>query len=591
MSASAVGQRGWIFGPVPDLLLGCGIAYPLVAAGASLAVPDLATRVLWAVPLATVIGIPHYGATLLRVYERREDRRRYTFFAVWATLAVWLTFVVGVYDRVVGSLLVTAYLTWSPWHYTGQNYGLAVMFLRRRGVDVAPATKRWVYASFIASYVLTFLGLQGADPASSYAPAFVPGLGTNYRFMTLAIPVPVVNVLYPAGLAIYAVATAVAWSRLRRVASAAASAPTLVLFATQALWFVVPPTAVWATGMRNSVDHALFFNSWVAIGHALQYVWITTYYAVGTRPVPQRLAYLGRTLLAGAGIWTLPAIVFSPTLLGTISFDLGLYVLVSSAVNVHHFILDGAIWKLRDGPVARILLARPDPAALAMVSPTGAGRRWVLAVCAPLLAINVASLFAHQVLWRGAVDRGDHPLAGRIERALAWLGRDEPAFHQRRAVELQARGDLAGAAASLEQSIALTPTARAWFGLGSLRVRRGDAYGARQSYERSLAIEPTPDAWAGIGYLREVEDDAEGALAAYQAALTLDPNQIAALAGAARQWLARGRPDRARRLLERAGALEPDDPRVRAELAKLSARLADADPFPMSDRSIEPPLR
>ena len=32
-------------------------------------------------------------------------------------------------------MLFTLYLTWSPWHYTGQNYGIAVMFLRRRGVE------------------------------------------------------------------------------------------------------------------------------------------------------------------------------------------------------------------------------------------------------------------------------------------------------------------------------------------------------------------------------------------------------------------------------------------------------------------------
>ena len=30
--------------------------------------------------------------------------------------------------------------------------------------------------------------------------------------------------------------------------------------------------------------------------------------------------------------------------------------LVASVVNLHHFVLDGAIWKLRDGRVARVLL-------------------------------------------------------------------------------------------------------------------------------------------------------------------------------------------------------------------------------------------
>ena len=31
--------------------------------------------------------------------------------------------------------LFTAYVMWSPWHYSGQNYGLLMMFVRRAGLD------------------------------------------------------------------------------------------------------------------------------------------------------------------------------------------------------------------------------------------------------------------------------------------------------------------------------------------------------------------------------------------------------------------------------------------------------------------------
>jgi hypothetical protein len=41
--------------------------------------------------------------------------------------------------------------------------------------------------------------------------------------------------------------------------------------------------------------------------------------------------------------------------LSPVPFDTGLLLLVNAAVNLHHFVLDGAIWKLRDGTVARIL--------------------------------------------------------------------------------------------------------------------------------------------------------------------------------------------------------------------------------------------
>jgi hypothetical protein len=96
-------------------------------------------------------GTPHYGATLVRVYEKRRDRRAYVVFSLWATLAVIALFVVSLWWGAAATFFVTLYLTWSPWHYTGQNYGLAVMFLRRGGVDLEPGLKRWIYASFLLS--------------------------------------------------------------------------------------------------------------------------------------------------------------------------------------------------------------------------------------------------------------------------------------------------------------------------------------------------------------------------------------------------------------------------------------------------------
>jgi tetratricopeptide (TPR) repeat protein len=570
MSAPAVADRGWVFGALPDLLLGCGLGYLLLAGGATLLAADPAALLPWAILLATLTGMPHYGATLLRVYERRADRRRYAFFAVWATLAIWATFVAGVYERTLGSLFVTLYLTWSPWHYTGQNYGLAVLFLRKRGIDVAPATKRWIHASFVASYLLVFLAMHGVTPQVGYGSGLpADPLEHGYRFVSLAIPAPVVTLLFPAVGIAYLGASLVAAARLRRAAAGRALAPALALGATQAAWFVVPASVAYATGV-DPRHQVLFFFAWVAVGHQVQYLWITTWYAAGRRPLSERAAYLGKTLLAGAGIWTFPALVFSPALLGTVSYDLGLFLLISAAVNLHHFVLDGAIWKLRDGRVARILLGRPEPADA--MAPSGAGGRLVLAACAPLLAIAVAAAYARGVLLPAAASHGDEATVGSITRALAWVGRDEPGFHEARAAALAAGGDLAGAASAYERALAITPTARAWSGLAALRARQGDAYGARQSYERSLALRPTADAWFGIGLLRELEQDVPGALEAYEAALALDASHVAALAQSGRWWLAREEPERGRELLERAASLAPEDPRIRADLARLDSR-------------------
>ncbi len=142
MTTAVRGTTGrWLYGPASDLLFGCGVWYLLALVAFVIADPAIRTGggadIL---PfLVLVFSTPHYGATLLRVYERREDRRAYTYFAVHASLVIAAIFAVGVHHGFVGSLILTVYFTWSPWHYTGQNYGIAVMFLRRRGIDLVRA--------------------------------------------------------------------------------------------------------------------------------------------------------------------------------------------------------------------------------------------------------------------------------------------------------------------------------------------------------------------------------------------------------------------------------------------------------------------
>ncbi len=62
---------------MPDLLFGCGVAYAAVFLLLSVAGdPMRAVLPIALVPLFNLVtSAPHYGATLLRVYERREDRR------------------------------------------------------------------------------------------------------------------------------------------------------------------------------------------------------------------------------------------------------------------------------------------------------------------------------------------------------------------------------------------------------------------------------------------------------------------------------------------------------------------------------------
>ena len=139
MSAAAPSSR-WLHGPVSDLLFGSGVLYLAVFAVLATFGPEIrAVQPAYFLPLMVIlVSMPHYGGTLVRVYETRRDRRSYAIFSVWTTLLLFALFVAGVHVPLVGALLLTVYLTWSPYHYTAQNYGITVMFLRRRGVPVEP---------------------------------------------------------------------------------------------------------------------------------------------------------------------------------------------------------------------------------------------------------------------------------------------------------------------------------------------------------------------------------------------------------------------------------------------------------------------
>ena len=67
----------WIYGPVRDLLFGCGLWYAIALGIFAIAGSEIRSGGGMALMpfIVLVFSTPHYGATLLRVYEQRDDRR------------------------------------------------------------------------------------------------------------------------------------------------------------------------------------------------------------------------------------------------------------------------------------------------------------------------------------------------------------------------------------------------------------------------------------------------------------------------------------------------------------------------------------
>ncbi|MFP8880275.1 MAG: tetratricopeptide repeat protein [Myxococcota bacterium] len=552
MTASGPTGERWLFGPVTDLLLGCGGLYAIVVLAFAIGGGELrAEEASWLGPLLVLLlGAPHYGATLLRVYEHRTSRRAYAIFSVYATLLIVALFVGSLWSGLIASALVTIYLTWSPWHYTGQNYGLAIMFARRRGIAISPVAKRLLYVSFVLSYVLTFLVFHG-DTDSAPTPEFASG--PRSLFWSIGISTPIARIVFPTVLVAYAGALIGAGWLLVRASSLRDAVPTAAMAVSQALWFSIPialrhwQLSVGIEPLRWELRDYYFF--WIALGHSTQYLWITSYYARGSGDWTGFRNYLGKIFVAGTALWAFPAILLDPGRVGLLPNSGSLALLVASAVNIHHFILDGAIWKLRDSRIASILIRRvpTEAGAISQFDPVRSWQRrcvWAIATAGCVLAFFK---YVHQdLLFPRAIASNDFVAARAIMERLSWVNQiSNEARAGVDAAEIQYQGFVREYGRRLER-------------------RAGLVRPVTHHHDRAQQLAAAGD-W-------------EAALEQYRAALELDPENSESFRGAGQALLALGQPELAVEMYEKLVELLPWDERAKRQLMKARKRASRAPP-------------
>jgi hypothetical protein len=495
----------WLFGPVSDLMFGCGAAYMVVFLVLALVGPGIQ---LWLpatlLPLlAVVAGGPHYGATLLRAYERKEDQIRYRRVTLVATLALALVFLISLRFYLLGTLIVTIYLLWSPWHYSGQNYGLMLMFLGRRGISIPPTLKRWIRVSFVLSFLLLIVQLNGESPAANYAPG-VQARSSDptepvYTQMSLGIPAPIQAALFWGLVVAYLGALGVAGAGLFRRGSPRDLLPALAILVSQALWFSLPAIAR-NTGLSFGLvpldaDFAIYTFHYIAAAHAIQYIWVTLYFNRKTHAGSRMSLFYGKSMLAGQLIWGLPALVFAPLMIGSFSYSSDLALLVASIVNLHHFVLDGAIWKLRDRRVGRVLIEEASDEA---APPTRGRSSWILPlVCvtgAIFVVMQVCNVFGLRAFAQSSEQR-DVLGAEQVLDRLDLVTRDDYELRIELGFLAKENGDLDAAIRAFGRSVELRSNPRAWYERALLLAVRRQWELAADSFEGAYALADFPVAY------------------------------------------------------------------------------------------------
>jgi len=344
--------RFFINGPVDFLCLG-GLS--LIVFGAlGLIERRYGVQNAWighAATLSWLCNWPHFAATNYRLYHSRTNIAQYPLTALLlpllllgATLASFAS------PLLVAPLFVKVFLIWSPYHYSGQSVGISLIYAKRAGFVFGrierAALAGFIFGTFILQTALGEVGTQirpfyGINPPSLGLPQLIADVMRALMWGS-------------GGIFLACVAR---WSLKNR-----RWMPVMIFLpaTAQFVWFVL--------GWRVQT-----FYNFVPFFHGLQYLLIAWAMQLKETMDEHHIAPSSRYVVAETLRWTVGIFIGGGILFWVLprvgtwwGFDLQIAEpIIISAVQIHHFFVDGVIWKLRNPKVGSPLLINLDQLRLA----------------------------------------------------------------------------------------------------------------------------------------------------------------------------------------------------------------------------------
>ena len=348
----------WFFNPLVDFLCLGGITYFFIwlfdmSNALPIHPPALIKNTAW-IPVTTFVGsilvnYPHYAATYYRVYRKSSEVKKYAFEAIWAPLFLIVLGAVALFSPAgFAPWYALAYVITSGYHYSGQTYGISLICTGKSGLRLNAWQKWCIIVPVYACYL--YPTIRGNTPDGEQVLFYgiqIPSLNIHPMLAPLML-----NIFY-AGVAMYVAMNLYFWlvqkKRLPGIVH--------VVVGAQVIWYSV-----------GSMVPG-FFN-FVPFFHCLQYLVITSYFdfkeVITGKPeqsLPTPDSYLrswhfGRyyiiQIVVGSLLFLLMPLLIEGTGLATHALASAVVV---SFLNIHHFVLDGAIWKLRKPDVGQTLFS------------------------------------------------------------------------------------------------------------------------------------------------------------------------------------------------------------------------------------------
>lgn len=275
----------------------------------------------------------------MRLYSRGDGFSSFPFLTmVLPVVSIAVLSAAILAPSTLGQNLQALYLTWSPYHYAAQAYGLALMYAYRSGSAVAPAERLWLRLSCLCPFLFAFVsaseaGLGWLVPSSVLSLPAVESAraaaASGLRALSFALP---------AGLFLW----------LARGSRPRLPLLSLLIIVTNGIWWIT------LTYMDAFV--------WATIFHGLQYLSIAIIFHVRERlQAPGNATpWWGHALRFYLASLALGFVLFQVWPYGYVLLGFTLaqsVLLVAAVINIHHFVVDAYIWRLRRDPNLAVVTA------------------------------------------------------------------------------------------------------------------------------------------------------------------------------------------------------------------------------------------
>lgn len=271
----------------------------------------------------------HFASSTVRLYTKPDAKRSLPVLKFALPLAALVVVSLCMFrEDTLGSNLRALYFTWSPYHYAAQAYGLTVMYCYRSGCLLSDANKRllWWVATlpFLYNFALARkAGLHWIDVADWLDNPTANAFLNDFRVVMPYLAISAIALLF--------------WRIWRSEVRPMPMIGALMLVSNGIWWFTMSPAQAFI---------------WATIFHGIQYLAIVIIFHVKDQmALPNNrhgaayhvLWFYGASLLLGYALfdWFPRAYIYA-------GFGAATAVTITVAmINLHHFIVDGFIWRLK----------------------------------------------------------------------------------------------------------------------------------------------------------------------------------------------------------------------------------------------------